>query len=392
MHSLAPRRDSLDNRISMNAPSPSRRPNSSAVLANAPRLPTSPLRRLLFTAVYLFYLCVLIWLGIFGYLYFAYMIPPSLVGRGLDINQIYYPEVIHSGALEAAEHPEQYHVVLLGGSTLEQTAEEFQAELARQWGPDIRVHNLAKSAHTSRDSLIKFQRLPDQGIDLVVLYDGFNDIRLNCVPAADYRPDYTHCGWYARLEQHLNAGQITIRQVLQRDAAALSRVYDHGGVAPELLDEGANIKTAAAFRANLAGILEACARRRIPVVLMSFAAFLPENYNREDFLAGKLAYGDGDFHMDAESWGRPENIRRTLAAHNAAIKALADEPQYEGIVRFVDQEHELPASDESFCDPCHLTPAGIRRFVQNVLRHFPERPTVAAASPESVVHQGAAAE
>ena len=348
--------------------------NTEANPGRLARFPASRKRRLLFATIYLTYLAGLAWLGVSLYLYFMYRVPPTLSGRSLDINQVYYPELIRSGVLQAADEPDKFNVMLIGGSTLEQTGDEWQTELRRKWGPDVRVFNLAKSAHTSRDSLIKFQRLPPDSVDLVVLYDGFNDIRMNCVPEADYRDDYTHCGWYFQLEKHLRVGHMSLGQVLQRDVSSVRRLYELGIVSPELLDEGATVKTKAAFRNNVAGVLDLCAARRIPVILMTFAAFIPEDYTRDAFFAGKLSYGDGGYRMDAESWGRPENIRRTLAAHNAAINSLSEDPAYQGIVRFIDQEQEVPASGVYFSDPCHFTPAGIRRFVENVLRHCPERP------------------
>jgi hypothetical protein len=97
---------------------------------------------------------------------------------------------------------------------------------------------------------------------------------------------------------------------------------------------------------------------------MTFAWHIPPDYTREKFESRRLDYGSGLHELPAEVWGRPRHVAATIEAHNTAIRELAG--RYDNVI-FIDQQRLLPADGEHFSDPCHLTEAGCRAFVENVL-------------------------
>src|SRR5262249_13348059 len=138
-----------------------------------------------------------------------------------------------------------------------------------------------------------------------------------------------------------------------------------------MLEEGGDIKTDRTLRQNLLEIVTCAANRGDLVVLATFAYYVPPNYTRERLEDCSLDYG---FHSArqscaAELWGKPRHVVAALEVQNAAIRSLAaDHPE----VLFVDEQHLLPATGRMFIDPCHLTDAGCRQFVEN-LRPVVER-------------------
>ncbi|MFN0198598.1 MAG: hypothetical protein ACKVT0_17770 [Planctomycetaceae bacterium] len=333
-------------------------------------------RRGLPVLLFLAYLSGLVYLGFMLFIYIRYNVLITSRSHTINYLQIIYPEFYTTGVLKIPPDDGDQHlnVVLIGGSTLEQTADELSIALKTAWKSDVRIYNLAKAAHTSRDTLFKFRELPVNNIDLIVLYDGFNDIRMNNVTRSDFMIDYTHCEWYLDLEQKLKLKQADLEDIMRHNLNAVGRRIRLDRPETHLIDEGAVIKTEDSFRQNISEILQSCQTRRIPVVLMTFASYLPENYSQERFVNGDLDYGSGDYRMAAESWGRPEAVRNTLAVHNRVLRELARSPEFAGTVRFIDQEELLAANGMHFSDPCHLTSEGIRQFVRNIVASL-DKPT-----------------
>src|SRR5258707_744797 len=63
-------------------------------------------------------------------------------------------------------------------------------------------------AGSSRDSLIKYLQLGDDQFELVIVYDGINDVRMNCCPREQFRDDYSHCSWYYEIQKLIDAGRM----------------------------------------------------------------------------------------------------------------------------------------------------------------------------------------
>ena len=129
------------------------------------------------------------------------------------------------------------------------------------------------------------------------------------------------------------------------------------------------VKTQRAFEVNVSRILSLAAERGDRVLTATFAVYIPEDYTLERFRARSLDYG---LHCSpAETWGDPDHVRRTVLLHNAITRRLAaGRPD----VLLVDQDGRIPKDRLHFNDPCHLTDAGCRRFVENILEALKNPP------------------
>lgn len=291
--------------------------------------------------------------------------------ESVDVWEFYYPVLNTSGVKTAkiAPHDGALDVLLLGASTIEHgwgnVAELLQTDLERQFRKRVRIYNLAMIAHTSRDSVLKLRHLQHKPFDVILVYDGINDCRMNCCPTEVYRPDYSHCAWYAGFEERLAAGKISLPVVLGnqvRQRIGLGEPDDQWRA------EGRTLKTPAAFRENIAEIIQIARQQGSLVVLQSFATHLPRNYTDELFRAGQLDYPPFEQSRQAcpvQMWGTPEGVRNGVAAHNQILRELAAANLQD--VVFVDQAREIPADGRHFIDVCHFTPQGCRSFVDNLL-------------------------
>lgn len=331
-------------------------------------------RRLLFRAVYVAYVVgcalVLVWLGGRLYAWWVLDVPITASPQPQHVLKHYYRGLRRTAILETPVTREdgQFDVLLLGASVLEDAGEHFERRLSERLARPLRVFNVAESAHTTRDTMIKWKYLADKAFDVVVVYHGINDARMNCCPPGEFRTDYSHCQWYRGLEARLAAGRVNLPQLA---ADRVLNLIDLGEPrSEELLDYGREIKTAGSFRAHLEPIARASQSPDVLVVLMSFASYFPENYTKQAFLAGELDYTDGTYRLPAEIWGRPEAVRATIAVHNGVIRSLAEAyPQ----VLCVDQAARIPAEGRYFADPCHFSAAGRELFVDNLVSAIVER-------------------
>lgn len=329
-------------------------------------------RRLVLYPLYIAYLLGLVWLGFKIFLRIQYGVSVVAPTAAVSLEDFYYPELRKTGALDvAATDDERLDVLLLGGSVLEQVGPELQRVLEARCSRPVEVYNVARSAHTSRDSLLKWRFLKGRRFDVVVIYHGINDIRMNCVAPGLFREDYTHCAWYAGFESRRAAGTVNLPAILTQTA---SRAAERIGLGePEAADLafGSEIRTPGPFRQNLAEIVAGVREQQGVVVLCSFASFLPENYTRDAFRSHELGYGSGVYELPVEAWGLPDNVSRTLDAHNRQIRELAVAGAGPDL-RFLDLAREFPADGEHFSDVCHLTADGTRFWVQMVLPAIPD--------------------
>jgi hypothetical protein len=276
---------------------------------------------------------------------------------------LHYRELYATGAVTADVSPNDgyYDVLLLGGSVLEQTEPALARSLRSELGERFRLFNLARVAHTSRDSYFKQQRLAGKPFDLVVLYDGINDARLNCCPDDVYRDDYRHFVWYDTLETRLEAKTISVSDILSSrlNPSTLTFEIRDGRTFSD------HVKTARAYRQNIESVVEATEHYDGRVLLMTFAYDLPPNYSPEAFRAHRLGYGVGKYELAIEIWGTPKGVEAAILAHNDALRDIAR--RHKGVI-LVDEEKQMPKSGTYFSDPCHLTPEGIALFGEHFQR------------------------
>ena len=179
---------------------------------------------------------------------------------------MFYPGL--QAARERVIEPDQseYDVLIIGGSVLDTgwgpVGTMLRQRLMSRLNRPVSVHNLAQSAHTSRDSLNKYRRLRDRDFDLVLVYNGINDTKTNNVPPNLYEDDYSHLAWYKSwnfLETHENALRVltfpySIHFVLCRLAERSGRLGSMNESNEEWLAYGENIKTRVDFHNNISRI------------------------------------------------------------------------------------------------------------------------------------------
>lgn len=266
-------------------------------------------------------------------------------------------------------------VLLLGGSVLHpawgSVEQELREQLTLRLERSVVIFNMAEIAHTSRDSRVKYRALAGHRFDLVVFYHGINEARANNVPPERFRRDYSHHRWYDEVRA-LDACRDDMRLLLPctlgflsvRAKAALGIVSYASMDAPhaDWIEHGAEIKTAAPFEENLRAVVAMAHARGEPLLLMTFATHLADDYSPEAFRARTLDY---TLHLSPiEMWGKPAHVVASVARHNEIVRAVAASGTG---VRLVDQAQAMPRGRRYFNDVCHLTSTGSTVFVGNML-------------------------
>jgi hypothetical protein len=324
---------------------------------------------------WLLYVAVLIEGTCRCYWSFVYRVPLT------DMRQIFesrfYPELRTSGAWTTSIRldDEHFDVLMLGGSVLAPEYGTIDAKLrdvlTRKTGQSVRVFNAACAGLTSRDSLLKYRALAGREFDLVVFYHGINDARMNNCPREQFRDDYTHGSWYARIDalerrrelnswvtpftlQHLAIGVLDERPFafyLPRNAPPDGRWFDHG------LD----VKTAVPFESNVREVLELARARGAQVLLPTFVLFMDPDYEKNDKSVRAKQYRMGDGLVGL--WGTPQGVRKAVGIHNNALRKLAGEYDH---ATLAEMDGCAPHDPIHFFDVCHLTDAGTTCWVNRL--------------------------
>jgi lysophospholipase L1-like esterase len=337
-----------------------------------PRFVARGLRVLLFVV----YLVVVLELGARAFWWLAHDVP--FLSDPDDWIAVVYPGFRGTGpgGAELGARDAALDVLLLGGSVLHDLArdhgEELRASLVEATGRSVRLHDFARAAHTSRDSLLKSRLLTHAPLDLVVVYHGINDARMNNAPPGMFRDDYGHAQWYAKVEALLAAAPqlplLALPTTIRFMAINLLKQDVFGRYVPRHAPNrawtryGGEIRTEGSFRDNLQGIVDLAGERGQRVLLMSFAWHLPPDYTRERFLAKELDYAA---HRHATGiWGEPDHVARALEVHNRVIRTL---PRPSHLI-FAEVEASLPRDAAHFDDVCHLTDEGERIWLEALAR------------------------
>lgn len=186
----------------------------------------------------------------------------------------YYPELKRICDQEIIPADSTYDVLLLGASVLGSQVTAIREKLdSAVPGRSVRVHDATALAHTSLDSLYKYQYLQDRPFDLIVFCHGINEVRANNIPAEFFRNDYSHYAWYREIAIMAGHGELPfiatpylfhlglwkLRQkmaatpLLGRLLPSLMLVPAHHP-RPEWVRFGSEIKSAGPFGANLTAI------------------------------------------------------------------------------------------------------------------------------------------
>lgn len=312
----------------------------------------------------------------------------------------FYEEVRDSGVCSVRPQRDDafFDVLLLGGSALDRVYDSLaDASAGRTLLPDrlrdivhrpVRVFNLAHPGMTTRDSLLKYRMLAEEGLhfDLVVIYHAINDVRMNNIAAEKFRDDYTHSGFYRQF-QRLRAYRpllpyFTLPYTLEYTAIHVLSSRKFGVYLPrhrpgaEQLSHSAEIKTDRPFRRNVEEILNGARSRGEPVLLLTFAWYLPADYTAEKCRTGRLDYAPSPRPSLVEMWGSIDGVVKGIQTHNDVIRRLAGEhPE----ILFVDADRLVPKRGEFFHDICHLSESGKVQLMEAFLPAIARRFSPAAA-------------
>ena len=196
---------------------------------------------------------------------FAYGVPLRDPGRILNV---YYPGLRAVDWQRPSHGDEFYDILLLGGSTLHQNWGEVEQSLHEQLAygghRNVRIFNLAQTSHTSRDSLLKYIAVGEARFELIIVYDGINDARVNNVPPELFREDYGHYSWYEAvnaLAPYHGTAHFALPYTLRFLAAGLRQAVAKGRYVPreapreDWVQYGRDPRSAVAFEHNLSAIL-----------------------------------------------------------------------------------------------------------------------------------------
>lgn len=256
-------------------------------------------------------------------------------------------------------------VLLLGASAIVENFGGVTTQLRKHldvMGADgVQFYNMARASHTTHDSRFKYLCLcRDYPFDIVVIYHGINDVRANNCPDDVFRADYGHYAWYEELnlaEKHQKLMRYTVIPYateflcLRMRQKFLPRQYVPIGIPePDWVAMGANIKTGPSFRNNIGAVVKEARRRSAKVILVTFAYYVPSNYDGKAFWENKLDYVAGGYSIDL--WGSPSNVVRGIEVHNQITRELA--ARYDN-AELLDMERLIPKEGRMFQDICHFS-------------------------------------
>ncbi len=356
---------------------------SGAPKADADKPRRSLKRRVFRKLLFLLYLLILLEIG--SRAYWAIKRDISFFAGQAGWYHTFYPELRDSGVREADLRPGDGHfdVLLLGGSAIDRFGhfhtDKIRRELGQLTGQPVRVWNLGRPAASTRDSLFKYDKMvSDKHFDLVVVYHGINEIRMNSCPPEMFRDDYTHSGWYAKLEAMESKKAwlpyFTLPYTVQYTWINIGQSDDVGAYLPRRQPTeqwqayGSDVKTVKPFHDNLAELIRLTGERNQPLVLATFAWYVPEDYTLEAFRERKLDYAPdpADDPSATELWGTVPNVKKGLAEHNRVIRELAEDRP--GHVVFADASDRIPDEGAHFYDVCHLSEAGMDALLEAIVQ------------------------
>jgi hypothetical protein len=333
------------------------------------------MKKLIFTLTFLVLLILPLEIASRAY----WMIKEHLSFFNPEAMYLFYPALKDVKKASITTTDGYYDILLLGGSVLYDSGKWsganalLQEKLKDKTKLPIRIHNVARPGHSSRDSVFKYRFLKDKHFDLIIIYDSINEVRANNCPPQMFKDDYSHYSWYAKLNFFAHypffkfftlpytvySLNIDIRQKMGLIHFVPTDIPNE-----EWVKYGNAIKSAGPFEKNLEEILVTSQLRKEPVLIASFAFHVPRDYTYFKFKTKQLDYGAHKFYI--EIWGKPENVIMGIITHNNVIKKLAARhPE----IMFLDEYPNMPKSKIYFDDICHLTDAGNEKL----LNDFAER-------------------
>lgn len=330
-----------------------------------------------------------------------------LYGKNVPLNRpsalvlSYYPEMREAMMTPIARADQYFDVLILSGSAFFDyygaPGLQLKRALENAGYQNVRIWNMARPAHGSLDSLIKYSWLQKPRFDWVIVYHGFNELRANNVPKKDFRSDYSHMAWYAEVNAMVDKprGDMALPAMwdflhykintLRRPTPTI--LYDQAPSAAAA-EYGATIQSAPTFHRNLKEIATIAKKRHEVFSIVTYAAYLDPKYTQAAFehdkaiklemkdkhtsapLALSYAYADyADYALPCEVWGKPANLMEGIRQHNEEARKVARTLH----VQLVDFASSVTMRGSNFVDVCHLSPSGVEQLTRCLLASAPPK-------------------
>lgn len=288
------------------------------------------------------------------------------------------------------QHDDYQDILILGGSVVSPDwsgmEKRLKDSLSKRLKTDkIRIFNVAFPGHTSLDNDIKYRILHEKGysFDLVLYYEAINENRANNISPVEFKPDYSHFKWYDqiyRIQKHPELNFTVIPYVFDYILSKVDNVIHKktflsiGDVRDKtLLKYGSDIKTAKSYERNLSGIVSLSRQYHEPLLLMSYAYYLPPDYQLTGGQEDKKYYADCKYSCSINIWGKPENIRKGIEAHNLIIRKLV---QQHPELYYLDIQKIIQGNQNYFCDICHFSEEGAQLYAKTLVDFLIEKKLV----------------
>lgn len=253
-------------------------------------------------------------------------------------------------------------VLVLGSSTMfnRHMGERLKTVLQNTSSKKIELLGAGIRSHTTQADVVKLKLLSPYQWDIVLFYNGINDLWANHVLPEDFYSDYRQLDpWYRRntvLDNSLlarysyNFFYYKFKPRVQYQFVFPKKPYINAADFASLQSFTSNVEQIVAISNNIGA----------KPVLMTFAFHLPDNYSRQAFLDKQLDYSNPDNYdsRDVYNWGPPEYVRAGLTQQNAIIRKIAAEKN----IALIDVDTQMSGQGRWFGDVCHFNDAGVDVF------------------------------
>ena len=132
----------------------------------------------------------------------------------------------------------------------------------------------------------------------------------------------------------------------------------------EWLKYGCSIRTRESFKYNLLHVVKLAQKKETPLLIMTYAYYIPENYSYENYVAGKLDWAAHKWPI--EEVGKPECVNNGMTIHNEVIEEIYKNNNNQNLF-FVDFNQIIPKNKTTFEDACHFTDKGVDIMVEEII-------------------------
>ena len=286
----------------------------------------------------------------------------------------YYPQI--KPILRAEQSNSEIRILILSSSYLNSKyfTETLKTDLSELLRQKVTIVNLSRFGYTSFDETMLYRTLKTVRFDMVVFYEGLNDLRLNNCPPALFKTDYSHFGRYG-LINFLIKHQLLIHylsfpysvyhltQILIPEKFLPFHSVSH---MPEIRKRGwtkygGDFKTGQSLKMNLEDICSIATQKKERVLIVGQCIYIDPRYTDSLFELKKLDYKEHTYGLS--SYGDINNLRKEIPMNDSIIREVAS--QYKNI-SYVNFCTDLPQGKEYFNDPAHYTTKGIGLFAHSL--------------------------